>query len=190
MGRLILIRHGESEGNRDRRFTTHDGVPLTEEGRTQAVRAAAWVAAAFAPVRIVSSPFLRARQTAAIIGERLGLDVDVEPGLHEQSYGALAGSPYEAIRTLYDPTAYWTWRPPGGETLVEVAVRAGAALDRVVVATPAHDVVVVSHGGVMQALWFHVTGAWRTAGVVRNAGAVVVEHRDGAWVGARAAAED
>ena len=186
MGRLVLIRHGESAGNRDRVFTRTPEVPLTDAGRAQVLRAAELVAARYLPVAVVSSPFLRARQTAAILAERLALAVRVEKDLREQSFGELAGQPYAALRDAsdYDPARYWLWRPPGGETLVEVAARAGAALDRVAAGAPGNDVVVVSHGGVMMALWRHVTGEWRMGKVARNAGLVVVEHEAGRWRGA------
>jgi broad specificity phosphatase PhoE len=186
MGRLVLIRHGESEGNRVRLFTYTPEVPLTDAGRAQVRAAAEWVAARSRPVAIVSSPFLRARQTAAILAERLALAVRVEEDLREQSFGELAGQPYAALRDAsdYDSARYWLWRPPGGETLVEVAARAGAALDRVAAGAPGNDVVVVSHGGVMMALWRHVTGEWRMGKVARNAGLVLVEHEAGRWRGA------
>ncbi len=186
MGRLVLIRHGESEGNRDRIFTHTPEVPLTDAGHAQVRAAAEWVAARYRPVAVVSSPFLRARQTAAILAERLALAVRVEEELREQSFGELAGQPYAALRDSsdYDPARYWLWRPPGGETLLEVAARAGAALDRVAAGAAGNDVVVVSHGGVMMALWWHVTGEWRTGKVARNAGLVVVEHEAGRWRGA------
>ena len=188
MARLVLIRHGESEGNRDRVFTRTPEVPLTEAGRAQVRRAAEWVAARYRPVAVVSSPFLRARQTAAVVAEWLAVPVRVEEDLREQSYGELAGQPYAALRRAsdYDPARYWLWRPPGGETLVEVAARAGPALDRVAAGAPGDDVIVVSHGGVMMALWRHVTGEWRMGRVARNAGLVVVEHEAGRWHGATA----
>ncbi len=187
MGRLVLIRHAESEGNRDRTFTRSPDVPLTEVGHAQAHARAGWVASRYRPVRIFSSPYARAHQTARIIADRLSLPVAIEDDLREQSYGELAGRPYGAVLECgYDPAAYWSWCPPGGETLVEVAARAGAALDRVAVAAPGDDVVVVSHGGVMMALWRHVTGEWRTGKVARNAGVVVVEHDAGRYLGALA----
>jgi len=187
MGRLLLIRHGESAGNRERTFTLTPDVPLTEAGREQVRSAAEWIAARYRPVRIVSSPFARARETAGIIAGRLALPVVIEQDLRERSYGELAGQPYAAVRGSpgYDPGTYWLWCPPGGgETLVEVAARAGAALDRAAAAAGPDDVVVVSHGAVMMALWRHVTGGWRVGKVARNAGIVVVEHRDGRYVSA------
>jgi broad specificity phosphatase PhoE len=185
MGRLVLIRHGESEGNRDRVFTLTPDVPLTEAGHAQVREAADWVAARYRPTWIASSPYRRARQTAAILADRLAVPVLIEDDLRERSYGELAGQPYVVARDLpdYDPSSYWLWCPPGGETLVEVAARAGAALDRIAAKAPEDDIVVVSHGAVMMALWRHVTGSWRTGKVARNAGIVVVEHEGGRWLG-------
>jgi broad specificity phosphatase PhoE len=182
MGRLILMRHAESEGNRDGRFTPHPEVPLTDRGREQAHAAARQIAERLAPARIVSSPFLRARQTADILSMVLGLEVEIADDLRERSYGELAGTPYSAPRPGYDPASYWTWRPPGGETLDEVLVRAGAVLDRLAAAAPDQEVLVVSHGAVMMALDRHVRGAWGPRTVVDNAGMIVVEHAEGVWL--------
>ncbi len=181
VGRLLLIRHGESEGNRARRFTPHPGVPLTDAGRAQTDAAAGWIARHYAPGLIVSSPFSRARETADILAARLRVEVAVEIDLRERGYGVFAGQPYGAPRPGYDPTAYWTWQPPGGESLEGVLDRAGAALDRIATAHGLDDVVLVSHGAVMLALWRHVTGTWAGPRVVPNAGMVEVEHRDGVY---------
>jgi probable phosphoglycerate mutase len=189
MARLILIRHGESEGNRDRVFTLTSAVPLTDRGREQVRAAASWIAARYVPRRIVASPFVRAQQTADELAAVLAVPIEVEVDLRERSYGELAGQPYSILqtRTDFDPGAYWLWRPPGGETLIEVARRAGAVLDRLAAASPEDDVVVVSHGATMMSLWWHVTGAWREGRVARNAGIVVVEHREGRWQSAAVA---
>lgn len=184
MARLLLIRHAESEGNRARVYTAHPEVPLTAHGHEQARAAAARVRAEFAPGRLVSSPYARARQTAAILGEALGLPVEIEPALRERDYGRFAGLPYDTPREGYDPAAFWTWRPPGGESLEEVAARAGVALDRIAGASP-DETIVVGHGALMVALWWHVTRVWRPGGPLPNAGILVVEHEAGAWRGLR-----
>jgi probable phosphoglycerate mutase len=182
MGRLLLIRHGESEGNRDRVFTYTPEVPLTPVGRTQAETTAAFVRERYRPTLLVSSPFTRARETAAIIGAALGLPLHIEDDLRERSYGDYAGRPYATARPDFDPQAYWHWRPPGGETLEEVAVRVGQVLDGVAARANHDDAVVVSHGGVMMALWRHVMGEWARPGrVVRNAGVLLVEHDGGRY---------
>ena len=183
MGRLLLIRHAESEGNRDQVFTATPLVPLTPRGRLQAHTAASWMAARYEPIRVVTSPYQRARETASIIAEVLQLPIVVEQDLRERDYGRLAGLAYATPRPGYDRERYWTWRPDAGETLEEVLERVGAALDRIAAAAAEQDVVVVSHGAVMMAAYRHVTGSWPPAGrVVHNAGIVVVEHEDGSWL--------
>jgi len=180
-GHLILVRHGESEGNRDRTFTQSSEVPLTDVGRAQARATADRIARHYRPTRIVASPFARAWETAEIIGQRLRLGVRPEAQLREQSFGAFAGQPYEVL--LNDATYHegpgWSWRPPGGESLVDVFERAVPAFDRLARASIGEDVVVVSHGGVMLALCAYVTGSWEGLTVTPNAGIVVVEYRLG-----------
>jgi broad specificity phosphatase PhoE len=182
VGRLLLIRHAESEGNRDQVFTATPYVGLTERGRRQARAAAEWIARHHEPRLVVTSPFTRARETAGIAAGVLGVPTVVEPDLRERDYGALAGMAYATPRPGYDRERYWLWRPDRGETLEEVLVRVGAALDRIAAGAPDGDVVVVSHGAVMMAAQRHVTGTWPPAGrVVPNAGIVLVEHRDGRY---------
>ena len=183
VGRLILVRHGESEGNRDRTFTQHTDVPLTVLGREQARATAQRIAKHYTPSRVVASPFARARQTAEIIAGVLALIVEVEPALREQSFGVFAGQPYEALLgdAAYHEGARWRWRPAGGESLVDVYDRAVPAFERLAGAHPADDIVIVSHGGVMLALCAYVTGSWDGASVTPNAGIVVVERQGGRY---------
>ena len=148
---FILVRHGESEGNRDRRFTSSHLTPLTELGREQALTAARWIAEHCQPELVVVSPFLRARQTGAIIAEQLGLPVEVEADLRERHMGLLAGQPYglTAGDPTFDRSRFWLWRPAGGENFEDVKARAGAVLDRRAQSHRGRQLVVVSHGGVM-----------------------------------------
>ena len=182
-GRLILVRHGESEGNRDRTFTQHTDVPLTALGREQARAAAERIAKHYAPAGIVASPFARARQTAEIIAGTLALAVEIEPALREQSFGIFAGRPYEALLgdAAYHDGPRWQWRPAGGESLVDVYERVVPAFERIARAHTAEDVVIVSHGGVMLALCAYVTGDWEGASVAPNAGIVVIEYQNGRY---------
>ena len=177
-GRLILVRHGESEGNRDRTFTQHVDVALTERGREQARLAGDYIARMFEPRRLVASPYARARNTAEIIGDIVGLEVDIEPDLREQSFGVFAGQPYESLlsHAAYHEGPRWNWRPPEGESLVDVYQRAVPAFERIARESSGQDVVVVSHGGVMLALCAFVGGGWETQTIAPNAGIVVIEH--------------
>jgi ribonuclease H / adenosylcobalamin/alpha-ribazole phosphatase len=186
VARFLLIRHAESEGNRDQVFTATPSVGLTERGRGQARAAAEWIRARHTPRQVVSSPFTRARQTADILADALRLSVVIENDLRERDYGALAGQAYATPRVGYDRDRYWLWRPTGGETLEEVLVRVAATLDRLAARAGDGELLVVSHGAVMMAVQRHVTGAWPAAGqVVRNAGILVVEHANGGYRDAR-----
>ena len=184
-GRLILVRHGESEGNRDRRFSISSEVELTEIGRQQAHEVAQRIKARFTPELIISSPFRRARQTSAIIGAELDLPIEVVEDIHERDLGTLRGESYDRLRELvrqapdFDPKQGWLWRPEGGESYEDVRLRVTAAFDRLLARFPEHEVVVVSHGGVMLSMWAHITGKWKGAHLPPNCGIVLVEH-DGA----------
>jgi len=179
-GRLLLVRHGESEGNRDRRFSHDTEIALTELGERQARSIGATIARDFRPTRIVASPYRRARDTAAFIAGALGYAdaIVIEPDLHERSIGVLAGEPYRATRDdpEYRPERFWEWRPEGGESLEDVRVRAGRVLEHLAASYPDEDVVVVSHGGVMLALCSHLEGGWSRTSVAGNCELLVVEH--------------
>src|SRR5580698_3053862 len=181
MGKLIMVRHGESEGNRDRRFTSSPDVPLTELGRQQAREAAQRIAKRFAPERIISSPYRRARQTSEIIAGELGLPIEVVNDLHERELGVLKGQSYDLLRDLagqdsgYDPKRGWLWRPEGGESYEDVRKRVMVAIEDLRRRYPEDELVVVSHGGVMLSMWAHLTGQWEQAHLPPNCGIVLVE---------------
>lgn len=161
MARLILIRHGESVANFERRFTRDDDEPLTETGIEQARQAGRRLCARFHPVVVYSSPLLRARQTAGLIAEAFGKEPLVVPDLHEQSYGELRGVPYERYlekMPLERGTALWRVQPPGGESLLDVLERVGPIVDELAQRHAEGEVIVVSHGGVMAAIRGHVGG--------------------------------
>lgn len=185
MGKLILVRHGESEGNVARVFTTIPmTLALTDLGRRQAREAAARIVTLARPRIVIASPYVRARDTGSIIAEELRLPFEVHEGLHERETGEFAGKPYESIYEApdYDRTRPWSWVPPGGESYEHVRDRVGPILDELIARFPDDDVVVVSHGGAMVAMWSHMTGDWEGAHVPANCGIVMVEHRAGRYL--------
>ncbi|HUN59071.1 MAG TPA: histidine phosphatase family protein [Candidatus Binataceae bacterium] len=181
-GRLILVRHGESEGNRDRRFTISSEVELTEKGIQQAHEVAQRIKARFQPELIISSSFRRAWQTSAIIADELNLPIEVVEDIHERDLGTLRGESYDRLRELvklapdFDPKQGWLWRPEGGESYEDVRLRVTAAFDKLRGRFPEHEVVIVSHGGVMLSMWAHITGKWEGSHLPPNCGIVLVEH--------------
>ncbi len=179
-GRLILVRHGESEGNAERRFSYSPELPLTDLGRAQARQTGEAIRAGFAPVRLVASPFRRAQHTAEIIGEIIGLPVDIEPDVREFHLGDLHGRSYDAVAETegYETLKRWEWRPPGpgGETLLELQERAVPVIQRLAAEHAAEDIVVVSHGGTMQAIRAWVEQSWEAIGSIPNCSLLVVPH--------------
>jgi 2,3-bisphosphoglycerate-dependent phosphoglycerate mutase len=186
-GKIILVRHGETEANRRRHFAESDEIPLTETGRLQARQLALHLAREFRPAVLLSSCFLRARETSEIIAGSLDLETEVIAGIHERDFGCLRGHPYErmaekmSLDSRYDPFQAWMWKPEGGESQEDVRVRAAAVLDSLRVAYAEQQVVVVCHGAVIQALCAHIAGSWDGANVPPNCGIVVLEHTAQGW---------
>jgi broad specificity phosphatase PhoE len=184
MGKLILVRHGESLANRQR-FFAHEDTPLTELGRSQALEVAGKIADRFRPAAIVSSQLARARQTAEIVAAELGLDLDIVMGLEECDFGTWKGRPYEGFREvlLRDPTfdaeRPWAWVPEGGESSEQTGRRVVAALEGLRARYPDDEILVVCHGMMMLAIWAHLTGTWERVEVPPNCAVVVIEHEPG-----------
>jgi probable phosphoglycerate mutase len=157
---FCFVRHG-AYGLLDRALGGRGDYALNDEGRAQAIRAAALIAAR--PVAtVVSSPVQRARETASPIAAALGLPVTVEPDFAEIDFGAWTGMSFDA---LADQAAWRAWNVfrstaavPGGETMLAVQARAVAAVLRLAAAWPAREVVVVSHADVIKAILAHVLG--------------------------------
>lgn len=185
MGRLVLVRHGESEGNVTRIFTTTPvTLALTELGRQQAREAAAVIETIASASIVVASPYARARDTGLIIADALQLPFEIREGLHEREAGEFAGRSYDDIFEAegFDSARPWVWVPPGGESYEHVRNRVGPILDELVARFPDDDIVVVSHGGVMVAMWEYMTGRWDDAPVPPNCGIVLAEHRLGRYL--------
>jgi broad specificity phosphatase PhoE len=143
MNQLWLVRHGETEWSATGRHTSRTDVPLTAAGRA----AAAALAPALARHRfslVLTSPMARARDSAAAAGFD---DARVDDDLREWDYGELEGVTTPDIRARGGEFAHWTiWRGPvpGGETIEQVAARAGRVLD--LVAHADGDVLYFGHG--------------------------------------------
>lgn len=88
MTTVILIRHGECEGNREGLFRGRTDFPLNETGRQQA-KALGEALAAFSPSTVYSSPLSRATETARFIAERTGAGLEIRQGFNNM---ALVGS--------------------------------------------------------------------------------------------------
>ena len=126
--RVVLLRHGQTDHNVDGRMQGHVDSALTATGRVQAEQAAPELAR-FKPARLLSSDLSRAADTAREVAATTGLDVEFDVRLRETDLGAWGGrSIVEIEHDMPGAIAAWrsdpTWRPPGGETRVEVVARA------------------------------------------------------------------
>lgn len=165
MTRLYLIRHGQSTWNAERRFQGLADPPLDDVGREQARRLAARLQGnGTAMVALYTSPFRRARETAEIIGEALGLPAVPDDRLKERDVGALMGLTWAQIEERYpDVVRRWTEADesleiPGEEDVKLFRARVSAVFDEIVTRHGDEPVGVVSHGGTLGTYLNHLIG--------------------------------
>jgi broad specificity phosphatase PhoE len=154
---LLVLRHGESVWNAEGRWQGQADPPLSELGQEQAREAAERLVGIEFSV-VVSSHLRRARRTAEILAEALGLEVRLEPELREIHVGDWTGLTREEINARW-PGELADWSegrsesPPGGESRFVLAERATASLRRAAVAASAGDrLLVVTHGALIRHL--------------------------------------
>ncbi|HXZ05823.1 MAG TPA: alpha-ribazole phosphatase [Ktedonobacteraceae bacterium] len=161
--RLIVVRHGETSYNAQRRFTGQSDVPLNSMGERQTAALMKSLATEQLDA-IVTSDLERARITAKAIALDHGLPVHEDLDLRELSFGEWEGYTYDevlardaALASLWrtDPTEY---APPGGETVAQLRDRCARALHRWQTQYPEASVLWVTHGGLIGILLCHVLG--------------------------------
>jgi probable phosphoglycerate mutase len=162
MTEIFLIRHGETAWNAERRLQGHLDIPLNKEGERQAA-ALAQALSGEAVDMIISSDLSRAASTARAVAERHGLPLHTDASLRERCFGAFEGLLYDELEAHF-PDAYAQWkvrdphaRYPDGErraeTFAEFARRAVEAVSRIAEMHRGKRIVVVSHGGVLDAVY-------------------------------------
>ena len=156
---LIVIRHGETDWNRQHRFQGQIDVPLNATGLLQAHRLAQRLSDEAFDV-VVASDLQRARTTAEAATADRAIDVQVEPLWREQAFGVLEGLDVPTIVKRHpDLWAQWVRHeahfalPGGGESVREFHDRIWHALDQLVQRHAGARVAVFTHGGVLDMLW-------------------------------------
>lgn len=169
---ILLARHGQTAYNRELRFQGHLPVPLDDTGREQAHELARLAAARGDVVALWSSQLLRARETAAIVGSRLGLEPRVDARFAETDCGDWTDRPFADVQAE-DPDAFAAFvridpgfRFPGGESIAEQQRRVAAGLADVR-ATGELPALVICHGVTIRLALIHVHGdeTWRQAAI-------------------------
>ncbi|WP_431779046.1 histidine phosphatase family protein [Microbacterium aurantiacum] len=163
MTHLTMIRHGQTDWNRDLRIQGSTDIPLNDTGRAQAREAAQALALRpEAPTRVVSSDLSRARETAEIIAEILDLETPrVYPALRERAYGEAEG--LETAEFFQRFGDWHTAQVPGAEPWPELRARALGGLAEAVAdirrdtAPAPASLIVVSHGALIRELLRHAT---------------------------------
>lgn len=172
---LLLVRHGESEGNHAGMFTGHSASPLTARGRAQA-EAVGVALSEPPPDTIYASDLPRAMDTAAPLARRLGIPVVTQKALRERDMGAWVGVTFADVQARWP--ADWSRLidrdpdhvPPDGESHRDCGTRVAAAIDAIVAAHPEGRVVVVSHGVAIHHMLRHLLRitSWQTLFHVEN----------------------
>lgn len=159
---FILIRHGETDWNRELRFQGQFDVPLNAAGQEQARRVGERLTHEFAD-HLIASDLLRTQQTAAPISlfrpAQAALVAQLNSGLREQSFGKLEGmSVPEIQQTLPEVWMRWTqfdadYTVDGGETARQFHARVMGAMSTLARTHPNKTLVVVTHGGVLDMIY-------------------------------------
>jgi broad specificity phosphatase PhoE len=185
---FVLVRHGETDWNRERRFQGHADVPLNEAGRRQAdALADALAGESFAAA--YSSPLRRALETAEIVAARLDLSVDASDGLMEVDVGSWSGlTTTEVEQRFPDGFGQWAESRTGGwtdgETYDELGARVVAELFEIAKRHPGEHVLAVTHGGPIRSVLAAAAGlpfasGRAEIGFVENCATVRITIREG-----------
>jgi broad specificity phosphatase PhoE len=178
--RLVVVRHGVTDWNREGRWQGRLDPPLSADGLREAQLVAARLVADddLRPARIVSSTLSRAHQTAEAIGRAVGLPTEPEPRLMEIGAGEWEGHTHDELERI-DGERYRAWRtaetevrPPGGEPLEDAIGRIRELMAELAASAGPWPVALVSHGGILRILanvLFELPGAWMWSLDVDNA---------------------
>ena len=148
--KLYVARHGQTQWNLENRVNGRTDLPLTELGLQQARLLAERTKNLKIDV-IISSPMLRAWQTAAPTAALHGLDVLVDDRLIEQDYGIFEGVS-RSDKGFLANKRHFAFRYPGGESMMDVAHRVYGMLDEIKEKYAGKNILLVCHGGVCRVI--------------------------------------
>ena len=168
MGRLVLLRHGESQWNLENRFTGWVDVPLSPKGEQEA-RAAGQKLLGYRFDRAYASVLTRAIETLRIVLDvigQAGIPIEKDEALNERLYGDLQGMNKDETIRKYGEQQVKLWRrsydvrPPGGESLKDTAERVLPYYERRIRPEILADrtLLVAAHGNSLRALVMHLDG--------------------------------
>ena len=161
--RFIVLRHGETEWNRDARYQGHLDSPLTPLGLAQS-RALAERLKGYSISALYSSDLGRARATAQIIADQIGLDIEVNPRLRERNLGIFQGLTKIQVKQKF-PVEYRLYKSgdvdyvvPQGESIRQRFECVVGCFNELAIRHSDEQIAVVTHAGVLTAMLRHVLG--------------------------------
>lgn len=166
MTTVLLVRHGETPWNRDRRLQGWAPVPLADRGREQARALGTVLTERYAVDTITTSDLARARETADLVADAVGGSVTEDPGWRERDFGVLQGLTFDALDERHRAyslshagEAAVGRRPERGESLTDARERVLDAWDRTLSTSgPDETHLVVTHGGPIHLVLGHLLG--------------------------------
>jgi broad specificity phosphatase PhoE len=184
---IVLVRHGETDWNREHRFQGHADPPLNDAGRAQALALADELRAEHVDVAY-TSPLRRAYETSVILAAHLGLEPIVDEALKEVDVGSWSGLTRDEVALRF-PDGYARWLDYGhgwkdGETYEDLGQRVVAGLVTIAARHPDSRILAVTHGGPIRSALGAADGigfedARRSINVVGNCAVVRLAARDG-----------
>lgn len=191
MTKLILVRHGQSRANLEKRFAGHTDVELTENGFMQAKATAEYIKANYNVSKVYASDLVRAFETGRSISDLMDVEIVAEPGLREIFAGKWEGMLFEDIISTFSED-YSVWlndagvaRCTNGESTAELAERVLAVLEKIAQKHNGEVVAVATHATVIRVTQTVVQtgslGNMKDVPWVSNASISELEYDGGKW---------
>ena len=161
---ILLVRHGETDWNRKKRFQGRNDIPLNNKGRKQAMTLGKIMSRYDVSV-IYSSQKSRAVETAEIVNRELKTKLEIVPDLREISHGVYDGLTMDEINARHGDSIE-KWRadriniaPPEGESIRQCYERVVPVFESLVETTGEDPIMIVSHMIVTKSILLHLMGA-------------------------------
>ena len=191
MTKILLIRHGESEANEKGFFAEQTDIPLSEKGKLQAEKAAAWICENYCVDKIYASDLQRAYETAKPIAERLNLSIESSKNLREINAGEWQGKSFNDLEENY-AESYGVWlkdigkaKSPNGESVKELYDRIRFAMEKIAKENDGKTIAVATHATPIRALCAWVSGVsvedMKSVAWGSNASVTEIRVENGRW---------
>ncbi|MET3696204.1 uncharacterized phosphatase [Bacillus oleivorans] len=179
MTKICLVRHGETDWNAVRRIQGREDIPLNDKGKKQAEECGHYLKDFYFDV-IISSPMVRARQTADLINNQVGLPAIIEMAdFMERDYGLVSGMTIEEKKKKFLNQEH-----PSVESWEALSQRVMKGIDTIHEIYKGQSVLLVVHGGVINAILGSISNEELGHGKTKimNGSITNIENQNGTWV--------